>query len=335
MVTDLERLIWAAAEPLRATRFAAVLQNARRSDGDALLPSPDGALQGMELSFDPAIQRTLGGAVLESIVHGTPPRVDDEWYRWNLAAKKAVTRFAAKCWAGIDADRRRVFIDTDNLQPIFGQDTLFDLRMDTPGPHLFFEGLSDEHARAALRAVYEAARATPAYETALHADRRLDRSRELLLAWALLAQTTTDELRAQNGLTIEEAKSRSLQIVKRAYEGTPVEEIAQAFRRYNRLVQHIVWSILGLAEMIPSTLVVTDPVGTMRSTRDADGSPFIRLTSSDASKVFLRPTHPVWLATGTPLDGLHIVVGYTFHFAGGASCDLSLIPIRWSAGMWP
>lgn len=45
--------------------------------------------------------------------------------------------------------------------------------------------------------------------------------------------------------------------------------------------------------------VLTDPVGTVRCTRDADGSPFIRVTSTDATTVFLRLTYPVWLGAGT------------------------------------
>ena len=40
--------------------------------------------------------------------------------------------------------------------------------------------------------------------------------------------------------------------MRTTYAGTRVEQVAIAFERYNRLVQHIVWSILGLAEIIPS-----------------------------------------------------------------------------------
>lgn len=41
MVTDLERAIWAAAEPIRTTRFARILRNARLSERDPSLPGPD------------------------------------------------------------------------------------------------------------------------------------------------------------------------------------------------------------------------------------------------------------------------------------------------------
>jgi hypothetical protein len=58
------------------------------------------------------------------------------------------------------------------------------------------------------------------------------------------------------------------------------------------------------------------------------------MTSATANHFFLRTTYPVWLDTGTPLDGLHILVGYTMTLAPGAASDLSLTPIRWSAGYW-
>jgi hypothetical protein len=136
-------------------------------------------------------------------------------------------------------------------------------------------------------------------------------------------------------LVISEGRQRGQEIVRTIYAGTAVENIAAAFRRYNRLVQHIVWSILGLAEIPPAPFVLSDPVGTLRCTRSPDGSPFIRVTSTSASEVVLRLTYPVWLETGTPLDGLHLLVGYTMTLAPGASSDLSLTPIRWSAGTWP
>lgn len=336
MVTVLERAIWEAAEPIRGTRFGRILRNARVSERDPSLPGPDDETQLWELSFDPAIQRTLAAVTGIEIERQSPPDTDSEWLKWNLEAKKAVTRLAAKCWAGIHPDRRVVFIDEDNFQPIWGQMYLHELRSDTTGRHLNFEGLSDPDVRAALRAVYQAARGTPSYENVRRADRQLAQSRDKLLLWAQLALKGHKELEtALQDLTIADGRQRGLEIVRTTYAGTPVEEIAIAFQRYNRLVQHIVWSILGLAEIAPRPFVVTDTVGTLWSTRSTDGSPSLRVTSTATAVFSLRLTYPVWLATGTPLDGLYLVVAYTMRLFPGAAEDLRLTPITWSAGCWP
>jgi hypothetical protein len=335
VVTELERAIWAAAEPIRATRFGKILRNAWVSERDPSLPGPDEDTHGWELSFDPAIQRTLGGTMAIAMACHSPPDTESEWFKWNLAAKRAVTRIAAKCWAGIDSQRRLIFVDEDNLQPILGRRNIYDLRSETVGRHLDFEGLSEPEVRNALTTVYMAARATPAYEDALRADNDLQRSPRKLALWAQLAEKGHRGLQATTGLTIQEARQRGLESVIATYADTPVEDIASAFRRYNRLVQQIIWSVLGLAEIIPEPFVLTDPVGTLRCTPATDASPFIRVTSIKATSVFLRPTHPIWLETRTPLDGLYLLVGYSMNLAPGAASDLSLTPITWSAGYWP
>lgn len=336
MVTELEQALWAAAPPIRATRFARILRNARMADRDPSLPGPDDETQGWELSFDPAIQRTLGAVTAIGIMRNATPVTKSEWFEWNLKAKKAVARLAAKCWAGIDSQRRAVFVDEDNFNPVWGQTNMHDLRSDSSGPHLAFEGLNDSDVRAALRAVYQAARATPAYEDVLRADRQLGRSPDMLILWARLSEKGHRDIEAAlKDLPIGDGRERGIEIVGRTYSGTPVEVISTAFRRYNRLVQHIVWSILGLAEMTPGPLALSDTIGTVRCTHAEDGSPFIRLASTAASLPLLRITYPVWLQTGTPLDGLHLLIGSTMTIGPGAASDLSLTPIRWSAGCWP
>jgi hypothetical protein len=165
----------------------------------------------------------------------------------------------------------------------------------------------------------------------------LAQSPEKLSLWVRLAQKGLQELDGcKSGVTIAEGRERGREIVRTLYKGTSVEEIAASFLRYNRLVQQIAWSVLGLAEATPNPLVITDAVGTLRYTRSPDGSPFIRLTPAEGEDLpLLRLTHPVWLNTGTPLDGLHVLVGYSMRFGGALSADLSLTPIRWSAGEWP
>lgn len=336
MVTNLENAIWDVAEPIRATRFGQILQRAWSTHRSPDLPGPDEHFHGWELSFDPAIQRTFGAAIGVAIEAQTNPDMTTEWFLWNMAAKRAACRMAAKCWAGIDSQRRRVFVDEDNFQPIWGQPNLYDLRSDTLGAHLDFEGLNNPEVRVALAAVYKEARATPAYEAALRADRDLERSRDLLIAWALIAAKGHKNLgNALRSLPIGEGQRHGREIVRTTYAGTPVEEIAGAFQRYNQLVQRIIWSILGLAEIATGPYVLTEPIGTLRCTRSDVGSPFIRVSTENATNDFLRCTHPVRLETGTPLDGVHTLVGYTMAFASATTIDLSLEPISWFAGLWP
>jgi hypothetical protein len=299
------------------------------------MPHPDPRIAAWELSFDPAIQRSLAARTAAAIEAGVAP-ADTEWNRWNQAALKAVARLAAKCWAGIDREQRTAFLDEDNFHPIWNQTNVHNLRTDQIGPWLKFEGLDMPAMAAALGAVYRAAKATPVYARAKEASEHLQRSRGLQVTWARLAQQGHRELdEALQQVPIGDGSQRGLQILGSLYAGTPVEDIAVAFRRYNKLVQGIVWTILGFAEVVPEPVVITDVIGTVRCTVDDTGSPFVRLTSTDAASAFLRLTHPIRLAMGLPLDGLYTLVGYSMTLASGGASDLSLVPLSWAAGEWP
>lgn len=287
-----------------------------------------------ELSFDPAIQRTFAAQAALPLVGGDPSS-NSEWIEWNEAALRAMARVAAKCWAGVDSDHRATLIDDDNLYPIWNESSVYGLRSDSPGYSLRFEGLDESGVADVLRAIYHTAKATPAYAQARWASDRLRGSRDLLRSWLEVAQQVVGELEAiGREQPIGEGRRHGAQIVKAAYEGTPVADLAQAFQRYNGLVQQVVWTILGLAESALPPTTITRSVGTVRCTTAPDRSPFIRLTSQDADPL-LRVTHPVRLAMGLPLDGVYSLVGYTFHLAEDASNDCSLVPLSWAAGQWP
>lgn len=335
MVNRLEDALWRVAGPIRETRFAKVLQNARRAEPDPSMPHPDGRISAWELSFDPAIQRSSAATSALAIETRSAP-IDSEWSRWNEAALKAMARIAAKCWAGIDREQRMVFLDEDNFHPIWNQTNVHNLRSDESGPWLKFEGLNQPTVAAALGQVYNAARATPAYAQAKEASGRLGRSRTLLLVWAQLAQRGHAELnKALQESPIGEGRERGDAILRELYAATSVEALAVAFQRYNRLVQQIVWTILGLAEVVPGPVVIGDVVGTVRCTIDDAEGPFVRLTSTNAAAAFLRLTHPVQIAMGLPLDGTYNLVGYTMTLAPDAASDFSLVPLGWAAGQWP
>lgn len=334
MVNELEAALWDAAGPIRSTRFSQILQQARNSTRSASLPGPTDNFRHGELSFDPAVHRTIGGYMgLQAIRQANSD--DQEWLTWTHAAKRAMCRVAAKCWSGIDQELRHSLVDTDNFLPIWGQCVFAGLRDDSPGRHLAFEGLGAPAVAAALDRIVKAARATPTYTAAASAADRLQKSRKLTGAWGLLAKQGLEGLQAASRLTIGDGADRGREIVETLYAGTAVETEGAAMRRMNRLVQQIVWSVLGFAELVPGPVLIEEVDGTIRSTVDFDGSPFIRLTSHQDTHALLRLTNPVMLRTGTPLDGLYVVVGQTMHLGNAASCDLSLVPLRWSASQWP
>src|SRR5690242_2639338 len=127
MVTELETALCALMEPLRATRFSAILENSRRSEPDVSLPHPSPAMLNVETSFDPAIQRTFVAIPAHRMLtgHDLP---EDEWTRWNADALRAAARVAAKCWSGIDRDVRIALLDEDNLPLMWTRDYVTGLR---------------------------------------------------------------------------------------------------------------------------------------------------------------------------------------------------------------
>jgi len=229
-----------------------------------------------------------------------------------------------------------VFLDEDNFQPIWNGTNIYNLRSDGPGPWLRFEDLDQPAVSSALTAVYTAARETPAFKKARAASERLLRSESLRLTFARLARQGHDQLnQVLQESQIGQAHERGLSVLRELYAGTPVEDIVQEFRRYNKLVQQIIWTILGLAEVVPEPIVIRDVTGTVRCTFDDGGAPFVRLTSTDFGAWVFRLTHPIQVAVGLPLDGLYNLVGFTMAFASGAANDFSLVPLSWAAGQWP
>ena len=335
MVTDLELAIWSSATPLQGTRFSAILRNARRSSPDTSMPHPTEQVMHWELSFDPAIQRAIAGGLADSMFQKVNV-VDTDWITWNRAALRAISRVAAKCWSGVDPQIRMAFVDVDNCHPMWNMGVLVDLRSDSPGPWLKFEGLDGPDVRPYLAEIWTAARRTPTYDAAVDAARHLERDRSLMVGFAEQTQAGIEALnQALRTETIGEGARRGRQIVRDIYAGTAVEPIVDALRRHNHLVQEICAAIIGLAEELQPTTITTT-IGAIRCTFEEDGGPCIRLTALDDFVAATRLTHPVLLDVGVPVDGLYTVLGYGLSFAQTRGfVDLSLVPLRWAEGRWP
>ena len=334
VVSELELAVWDLAEPIASTRFSTILRNAMRFDPDPDLPGPSDEVQRYESSAHPALQRALVAESSAALIRHEPLVVESEWFAWNRRGLKAMARIASRLSAGIDRDVRVVMADVDNFQPIWNGGALFDLRDDPVGPALKFEGLDSPDVREALGRVWAAAKATPTYLAAVKAARLVRDDRSLLLRWAQLSQAARGALdETLKSETIGAGAIRGAEILRDAYAGTPLEAAAAALRQQNRLEQEVCAAILGFADSEP--LVITDPVGTVRCQTDATGTPSVHLTVPDDNAGHVRLSHMVRMSTGTPLDGLHSVSGYTVSFSSSVGTyDLKLLPLRWAEGRW-
>jgi hypothetical protein len=102
-----------------------------------------------------------------------------------------------------------------------------------------------------------------------------------------------------------------------------VTEPVSALRAFNQYVTRIIWTLLGAAEQIqPAT--ITYSVGAIVE-RVVAGERHLDMTVTSDSTALLRPTHPVWLQLGTPLDGLYLVERHTLAFGGREENDLGLM----------
>jgi hypothetical protein len=317
VVTDLGPTVWSTALVVRETEFADSLRQ-RRSSHDRLT--------GLELSFDPALQRTLAAAITLGMAGEQIPPEAGEWISWVGKAHQAVRRIAAKCWRRVPVDVRQLFLDFDDTLPPASQSHITGLRRDVRGiPALKFAGLDAPSVLSAMSLLYSEVEASGSAGRARNAA-------EALLARPSLMRTMTDiraglapELQTPRpGEMLLQGFERMRRTVAQAYDDFP--ELAthvSALRAHNQYVTKIMWVLLGAAEQFePATL--TESVGPIAECVAA-GKRRLDMTVSNGLTVTLRPTHPVWLQLGTPLDGLYLVEKHTFAFAGKQESDLGLV----------
>jgi hypothetical protein len=319
----------AAAHAVRDTPFAEVLRRARAAPGRLEELRGWGvpeALQGWQLSFDPALQRTVAAVFSMHMMGEELPPPAREWVLWVTDAMRAMQRIAAKCWAGVPRDIRKEFLDYDNVLPPAMSGEIADLRGDEPGrPSLRFEGLDRPDVAEALREVYGAVRASETAEAAGAAARQVEVDptlrRVLSEVWARLGQ---DIRTVRAGETGAQAFARARRTVAGAYDGTAAETVVRSLRHHNTLVTRVLWMLLGAAEQLE--LAVFDQTAGPVTERAVDGSRHVFVTVTTDAAALVRPTHPVWLQSGSPFDGLYVVQGHTFAFAGSEENDFKLEP---------
>ena len=324
---SLAEKVWSAGVLLRETEFGSTLRNARRSGGGSsgsggVVPQ---SLQRWELSFDPAVQRTFAAVSCMQAIGEALPDDSDEWFKWNGSARRAIQRIAAKCWAGIPREVWQQFIDFDDIAPGAMQGEISELRRDVRGVGaLRFAGLNEDPSQSALSSLFEETRALDMYDIADRAAARIINNPMSLREFTTERSKVLSGLRAIPGETGVEYFERCRNAVSSSYSSYPdVLGAVRSLRAYNRHVLKIVWALLGLCEQIEPARITQTSGPLTDSMRN--GERIIDLTVTDPLSIFLRPTHPVWIALSTPLDGLYFVEGQTMALGGPSESDLHLV----------
>jgi hypothetical protein len=284
------------------------------------------ALQGLELSFDPALHRTLTAVWTMRAVGDTVPSEAREWLEWVVKATAAVQRLAAKCWVDVPREIWQVFLDSDDAIPPAVREGFTTLRCDQQGPPaLRFAGLNIESVRQSLSALCAGIRATTVAAGARQAADQLGRQPDLLRELVAVRQVVGAEaLKPKQNETLAHACERSRRSIDNAYLfSTRLSDLVAKLRAYNLFITRAIWALLGLAEQF-EPLELSECAGAFVDDIVA-GERHIHLTTADQAAGFPRPSHPVWLNFGSPLDGLYFVLSYTIAIAGAAEADLHLV----------
>jgi hypothetical protein len=332
VVTRFERTVWATGLILRETEFGDILRGARR--GPNALQELKGwgipdQLHGWELSYDPALQRTLAAMVAMGMLNRPIPPEAGPWVQWVSGALAAMQRIAAKCWGPIPADVRRVFLDVDDLLPPATKAYIAKLRLDQPDRRsLRLGGLDSGPVRTALGSLFSGVQdGTTAAQARRAATTLRGRAGLMNAATEVRERLQNDIATAFAGEQGSQAFERAQRTVASAYDVKPdLMGVVSALRAHNRHVTRIMWCLLGVAEQFQPA-VVRETVGTITE-HVVDGERRLDLTVRDQNFAMIRLTHPVWLELGTPLDGLYNVERYTLAVGGTEEVDLALVSLE-------
>ena len=268
LVTRFDQVLWSVSQVVRATEFGEILRRARRSSessgGLAELVGwgiPD-ALQMWELSFDPAVQRTLAAVMTMHMLNRPVPAESRDWVEWITHAHEAVQRMAANCWSGVSPNIRKAFLDTDDLLPPAMRGEIAELRRTIRGQSaLTFAGLDAPQVQRALGRLFAEVRESRSAGEARDAASTIQRLK-LVTVLADVRAKVEPHIRTINaGETGGQGMARTRQTVMAAYDANPqLATLVSTLRSHNRFVTRILWTLLGAAEQVEPT-VINDTVG--------------------------------------------------------------------------
>ncbi len=335
VVSALEEAVWTAGLALRDTEFGAILRGARVQPSSPNSfqsthgwPHPQ-TLMDWELSFDPAVHRTIAAVTSMRVLGEEIPQEGRSWVEWSQKALHTLQRIAAKCSAGIPGDVRRGLLDVDDLLPMQTHMYVTELRQDESGRlALRFAGLDAPMVRDTLAEVYRQVLQTPTFRRARDAAEILQNRPSLLTRFTSRRPRILREIRAARpGETGGQVETRGLAVIKSAYDDEPdLRDSVSSLRAHNQLVHRVVWALLGLAEQFEPVRIV-ETLGAVVD--DAvERERVISVTVVDPRTAFLRASHPVRMELSCPLDGVYIVRRHTSAWAGSIEDDLGLVSLE-------
>jgi hypothetical protein len=246
---------------------------------------------------------------------------DRAYIAWVEDVRRFLQSVVDRCWDGINADIRKVFVDEDDLPLLVWTSTFIPgLRVSHP-PSLLSAarrvGLEGPQLGPLAR-VWKALVETPAFRDA-RAGRDLIRRDSHLRATLIghRARLLTELTRGALGGVAEESR-RLATLCSTAYVGADpkVEEAARSLRAYNGLVQACLASLLGYAEdRSPWGPVRLDPDQPATFTY-ARHRLEVHLTTSDPAAVAMGLLAPFMLSDGGPVDGLYLSTMTSFQVTG-------------------
>lgn len=323
--TLLEEAVASAGEALRQSDFGTTMQtfraNRRKAHGTGW-----SWITALELNQGPPIQRALtAAATLKAAGKGDLFTVEDsEYLGWASQARLAIQRITAKCWSPIPAQIRTLIVDEDDLPDPLGHGYIRNTRVSQLGDLLGPVGLKDPLSRAALRLVWSEAKATPAFLAARESAEAIASDPSLAARLRLRRSETLKQFQPHStGEMLVAVENRCRELITSTYANEPlkVQEVALSIRAYNRLVQHVLWSILGLAERNEGLPPIVGDTGPIRVRYTDEGTQVAVSYWGDDRRWFPDLTEPFELVS--PLTGIYLITGFAMSFAGREIIDLT------------
>lgn len=323
-MTPLEEAIVKAADLMGGTAFA---ESVREFNPTRSIPpgtSPDRFIE-LSRSLGPPVLRLLSAAELIGIARAPAEfgEAPSETVAWALRAATALRRLTCKLWAPMPEPERSVFYDEDDLPMFVGAGFVPQGRRNPAGPVLF-DGLESAAVLAAFSDLVREVRTTAAYAAASEAVERLEREPRHHQDVVRFVEQQRKQAPQTANRMISEVKGDLRSFAENFYLEAPerVAEAATAVLKHNRLVNRIVWVLLGIIESPFGLPIIATGVSSIHAVR-RDNSLALHFTTEENPALFmLHVPGPLALALDTPLDGLYVCEGYTMRFAGREAMDI-------------
>ena len=326
MISDLERAAIRACESFREGQIGEEL---RRFSATTRAGGPGGTesdeLARYEINAGAPITRTL--RTLQMMRMGGTP-VDttgaEDLLEWLPKAVAAVQRLAQMCWQPIPKRERTLVLDEDDLGPA-GSPYLPGTRSDEPGPSLRFGGLAGSEALESWRAC--AARRARPRPTPRPDKSRRSAARKLHRELVECREACMERLRGVlqgPPVTSGEGLEAQAQLIRDAYADSSPElrEAAGSIRRYNELLNHLLWAVLSVAEASRGLETLQGDLGAVRVTAPKSGPQHVSLVLEDDGVWFGNPPTPFVIERGLPIDGLYVLRASMFQFERTGLIDI-------------